>query len=272
MLRSGALFSRAHSSGAKNSQSSEQGFVPSSHSHLLFKYFDFALPRPIGFLMHFSLSVISRFDAVFHVQLYLSSSSREMVTELSVTVPTSVRDAALLPLVLSELSKRSDCLSRKLLKSGRNRIDAVGPNVGIQVKDGNAWKDFANQMTSIMKEVEYARADVAELKRSSSEMSKLNAQYDHAMYFCQIVDTFVCHTFLIPLRFPSDLFDKLASGEDIELCEQVQALGAPTGVTVEILLEMRRFFNEEGSGCARPRITIANFDPHPSRPAGKDPF
>ncbi len=139
---------------------------------------------------------------------------------------------------------------------------AGGKSFGADVKDGNSWIDFANQMTNANIEMEKLKASITELKRISSEAAKResrDAYRDHVKYFCQIVNTFVFQTFIMPLEFPSDLFGKLASGEDAEFCKRVQVLGAPMGVTVEILLELENFFDEDASVRARPRISKTEF-------------
>lgn len=110
---------------------------------------------------------------------------------------------------------------------------------------------------------EHLKTGRARINPTVSEMKKYDAHCDRVMYFCQVVDTFICDAFISPLKYPSDFFGQLAStatSEDsVEFRKRVQALGAPTGVTVEILLEWEQFFDDEYAGTSLPPITKAEF-------------
>ncbi len=121
-------------------------------------------------------------------------------------------------------------------------------------------------MKQLALRLDHLKDGLAEMNQDLNENKKNYAHRDHRdrfMYFPNVVDWFICDTFLYPLDFPSDFFGKLASNaaseEDLAFRKQVHALGAPTGVTIELLLEWERFFDEDYPCCILPPITKAEF-------------
>jgi hypothetical protein len=167
----------------------------------------------------------------------------------------------------------SPCSSGHLTVTGAGTQSSVSPlhyhstgqTTGIdpQIKPKYVRVDFSHQMEQVSSQMENLKTYLAKMNQDMCEQNDRDAEIDRVAYFYQVLCTFVCEAILGPLKFPSSFFEQLASTsvEDAEFRKQVQALGATTGVTVEILLEWEReqLLDDEGSGCIRPPITKAEF-------------
>ena len=141
--------------------------------------------------------------------------------------------------------------------------NTAGQSTDADADPKHASVDIVTEVRQLALSMEHLKNKLAGMNRNFAERKKNNARRDRAMYFSQVVDVFICDTFLDPLDFPSEFFGKLAgnavSEENVTFRKQVQALGAPTGVTIELLLEWEQFFDEYYHGSFLPPITKAEF-------------
>ena len=138
----------------------------------------------------------------------------------------------------------------------------AGQSIDVDADPKHESVDIVTQMKQLALSMEHLKN---EMIRGLDETEESDAHRDRVMYFCQVLATFVCDAFLGPLKYPSSFFGQLASTivseENVAFRKQVHALGAPTGVTAEILLEWNRqhLFDDEGSCSTHPPITKAEF-------------
>jgi hypothetical protein len=139
----------------------------------------------------------------------------------------------------------------------------AGQSMDVDAKPKHALIDISAQMTQLALRLDHLKNGLAEMNQDLADIKKYGVRRDRFMHFSQVVAAFICDAILGPLKYPSSFFGKLASTavseENVAFRNQVQALGAPTGVTIELLLEWERFFDEDDPGCILPPITKAEF-------------
>lgn len=223
---------------------------------------------PLIFGRYF-FAVKSYFPAVLHAQAHAFPNSGKFVTKRHpCTAPMSISENTLVgSMVSSELAyPAAPFLNSSLVELPRTQSNISMPSSKVRDNQNEDLLSLFDQMIKSLLKTQTFLADTAsdlalQNFNPSAMLSELHEEQNRRrrlFCFSQIIAKFVAIVFRTPLNFPSDFFDKLGNGGNMEFREQVQSIGAPMGVTVDHILEWEPFVRGK-FGVANPDFSKTEF-------------